>query len=480
MSARCLALLSLALPQPPAPAAWIAGAPPGTPTALLDRGGDLLLGTDRGLYRWGAGGWSLVLTRGGVRDLAGGPSGVLVATAHGLYLWAADAPQPHPVPLGAGARVRSVAAAASGGEWVGTEVGLFRRPAGSDPFRRDASLPAGDVAAVRGLAEEVWVATRRRLWRSSGDGPFALELRGLDDGWWELCGAASGPSALLLCVPAGLWQVGAGGAERVKLGVGPLRGLARVGGRLWVASERGLFELVSEAPGRLEAHRVLAGDARALAAADGGLLVATSSGVARVAVPAAGARAVPLVAEPAGTPSIERVRRAVLAYLELSPARTAALEARARRAALWPLLSASLAVERGRGRDRERDQTFSTGAVRDLVDRASDHDRGVELRLELEWELSELRDPGRAIAVSRERRELIELRDQVLERVNRLYFERLRVLARLAALGPDSAEERAALELQARELAAGLDAWSGGTFSRLTAASPQSPRRSEP
>ena len=63
-------------------------------------------------------------------------------------------------------------------------------------------------------------------------------------------------------------------------------------------------------------------------------------------------------------------------------------------------------------------------------------------------------------------RNTIELRDQVLERVNRLYFERLRVRTRLGALGPD-APERGELEIRASELAAQLDAWTGGLFSRL-------------
>ena len=54
-----------------------------------------------------------------------------------------------------------------------------------------------------------------------------------------------------------------------------------------------------------------------------------------------------------------------------------------------------------------------------------------------------------------------------MERVNRLYFERLRVLMRLAALDREAAAERIELGIRVRELAAHLDAWSGGAFSRL-------------
>jgi hypothetical protein len=107
--------------------------------------------------------------------------------------------------------------------------------------------------------------------------------------------------------------------------------------------------------------------------------------------------------------------------------------------------------------------------VRDLFDRDSGRSQGLELDLQLTWELSRLADPGQALSISRERRQLIELRDQVLERVNRLYFERLRLLARLSALTPEQREEQGELELRVDELAAHLDAWTGGMFSKLAA-----------
>jgi hypothetical protein len=71
----------------------------------------------------------------------------------------------------------------------------------------------------------------------------------------------------------------------------------------------------------------------------------------------------------------------------------------------------------------------------------------------------------------------VTLRDQVLERVNHLYFGRLRVLAQLEALPPGDAAKRAELELDAAQLAAQLDAWSGGVFSRLAESSPPEARR---
>jgi hypothetical protein len=64
----------------------------------------------------------------------------------------------------------------------------------------------------------------------------------------------------------------------------------------------------------------------------------------------------------------------------------------------------------------------------------------------------------------------------VLERVDRLYFERLRVRARAQALLPQAEPaERTELWIRERELGAQLDAWSGGAFSRLLAERARAP-----
>jgi hypothetical protein len=93
------------------------------------------------------------------------------------------------------------------------------------------------------------------------------------------------------------------------------------------------------------------------------------------------------------------------------------------------------------------------------------------------WELPDFVSPDDPLAVSRERRLVISLRDQVLERVNHLYFQRLLALEQLAALAPGDSAKHAELELTAAELAAQLDAWSGGAFSRMEESSPLDDQR---
>jgi hypothetical protein len=80
--------------------------------------------------------------------------------------------------------------------------------------------------------------------------------------------------------------------------------------------------------------------------------------------------------------------------------------------------------------------------------------------------------------VLRETRALIALRDDVLDEVTQIYFERRRVLADLARLG-EAAPESAALATRAEELRAGLDAWTGGWFTRRTRALARVPNGSD-
>ena len=63
---------------------------------------------------------------------------------------------------------------------------------------------------------------------------------------------------------------------------------------------------------------------------------------------------------------------------------------------------------------------------------------------------------------------MIELRDDVLDEITQLYFERRRVLAQLQALPDPGDAEALRLRLRADELAAGIDAWTGGWFGRQT------------
>ncbi len=493
MSATVALLLALALPGTVLPR-WDGAAPPGLPTKLVASQGTLLLGTESGLYerRGGARAWRLVLARDAVSDLAATETGALVASGGGLFEWNAERAEARELALGAGAEARAVAIDAHGTAWIATAAGLYRRDAGAREFAREPGLPAGEVAAVVSAGAELWLAIDGALWTGSRERGFAPRISGLEAGWWELCGAVAAPTSTLLCVPGGVWRVKESGARRIELGAGRVFALASADGRLFAAGEGGVYTLEDdESAGRTD-RQALSVPAYGLTVAGGELLVATERGIAALTLTSRASAAPPLPDESreadaekalrgipprARASQIQQLQRAALAYLELSPARMVELEERARRTGLWPELRATLVYDRETSRGVDHDEVFTSGVQARLFDSGNERNQGYDVGISLVWELSELASPDHALAISRERRSLVTLRDQVLERVNHLYFGRLRVLGQLAALDAAESAKRAELELDAAELAAQLDAWSGGVFSRLDANSPLEAQR---
>jgi len=460
---------------------WVATAPPAELTRVRVDREQVLVGTQRGLYTHGASGWALRLGRTGILDLARGEDGWLIASSEGLYEWLHGAATPRPVGLIAGARPRSVAVDAQQRAWVATDAGLFCRESGAAHFQLETRLPAGaiwsahHVPGYKGKAPELWVAAAGELWSLDEGGRFLPRLRALESGWWELQGAVRTPMGLLLAVPRGVWRVDGEEIRAIDLAAGDLRAVAAVRTELWIASTRGVLHTPLDTLGTVVPQLLLAGEAFDLTPAPEGLLAATARGIASIRLDAPA----PVALRRAGPASPEPVvlQRAVLTYQGLTTATLRRVEERMRNAAWLPEVRMGFAFGHDRSYARDHDQTYSTGAVRQLLDSTRDHDAGFDVTLSLSWELDRLVDPDDAIAVSRERRELVELRDQVLERVNRLYFERTRAQAALTALPPEAEAERAELTIRIRELAANLDAWTGGMFSRLESDSSRSRRR---
>lgn len=470
MLALAIAVLLIGAPRPARAASALVSLPSGEPVRMLLAPRGLLLGSDAGLYQLQGMSWSLSFARGAVRDLARGPAATWIATRRGLFVWPDDGSAPLPVGLGAGARVRSVAVDSRGAVYAGTEVGLFVREPDGEQFRRTHDLPAGEVLAVRSAGQAVFVATPGRIWSRASGERFRVRLRSLKEGWYELVAATITESGPLLAVPRGLWQLSErnSGVRRLELATGELRAAAVHSKELWLASARGLYVLplarLASAPPEL----VQGGEAIDLVGDRGRLLVAL--GRELIAVSRASTVAPPSSRSFAAEsrrprPDLPVLQRAVLRYQGLEPQRLERAEAKARRAALLPELRLAFGWSRDRAHERDADQTFTSGALRELLDRTRERDVGLELSLQLVWDLAEHRDPRRLIAISRERREVVELRDQVLERFNRLYFEWLRVRARVPEAGSEA--EHLELDLRSRELAAGLDGWTGGLFTRL-------------
>jgi hypothetical protein len=322
------------------------------------------------------------------------------------------------------------------------------------------------------------VSSDGALWAEQPDGSFARELAGLTEGWWELRAAVEVAGATWLAVPEGLWRLDPSGPERRPLGSAVVGAVPLAQG-LAVVAEDALYCLRAGLSRSTPPSVASLTGAVAAAAGPEGLGVLDSGGVRWLACPAAEPPGAPitLVLPPPG--QVIALQRALLAHQDLEPGRLRSTESRVRRRARLPEVALSLSGDMARAREHGRDQNVTTGRINDLVDASRARDGGGEVRLELSWELWRAADPDAVLAISKERRELIELREQILERFNRAYFELWRTRGRLAA-APAGSSERVELEVRARELAAALDAWTGGAYSRLDTEHASAPAASPP
>lgn len=469
-------------------------APGDAPTALASDGAQrLVVGGVRGVRELVPDQLpETLLRRGPVLDLAFLDDGrLLVATLQGLYRVDRDG-QAHREALGSETVSRSVSrlAAARGFAVAATEAGVFLR--GKDSvWQRVRALPRAAASLValrsRGKALELWSVVAGELWiselRPEAEDPWGSATRvtlpvaggseaALDLGF-DLPGAESVlvfPTTLAVRDASGVWR-------RLRPSLPPgarAQRLAQAFGRLWLATDRGLL-VAPRIEGPWQRAGSPVGSLPVIGLQGGSVLVAATRRGVHVAAPLLIHGSAPIGIDDVGVvgdarartrdePSIGALHAAALRRQGLQVYAIRDLRQRVSRRGWLPMLQIGFSYEDERERNREHDQSFVSGDTRNLYDSELDRSRDLEVKLTLSWDLGDAVFHPDEIDVSREARSLIALRDDVLDEVTQLFFERLRVLARLEAAPPGSGE-RGLLALRATELAAGLDAWTGGAFS---------------
>jgi hypothetical protein len=458
--------------------------------------------------------WSRVALRGGVRDLAWAEDGGLwIATGEGLLrLLGGRLEERSPAPgdvnrnaMRVAVAHGSVAVATEGGVFWSRDglrfervEGLFGESASSGlAFAARDSAPSDSPpvpAPSAGASAVLWIAAERGLFRAAlpPDGvaqrvraervELPVDLRPALDVRVERGRVlALGRQALVESDgPGRAWL-----AHWPELPPGAVPTALEVAGDgLWIATDRGLATAPAPAgpwtrapapAGATPIFAVVEAGAELLAATSRGLLVGAREPGAEIASTARDA-APPVASPPAAAacdPTIADVQRAVLAYADLRGDRVATLWWGVRRRALLPDLVLEADYARDTGGRHAYDESFVSGDTRHLYDSDRFRDRGRDLAVALRWTLGDLLYHDEQIDVSNEARRVIELRDDVLDEVNQLYFDRRRALAAAAALAgsPEAESER----LRAEELAAGLDGWTGGWFGTRAGAQPCPP-----
>ena len=167
-----------------------------------------------------------------------------------------------------------------------------------------------------------------------------------------------------------------------------------------------------------------------------------------------------------GDPPLADLRRRALAHAGLDRLQEEMLWDGLRRRGWWPDLSIKAGVDLDSDERRHADQSFVSGDTRHLFDRTRDRATAYDASVQLDWSLGEVAYPSDSVDLSRELRQRLSLRDDVSDEIHQLYFERERLRERLASKAPLTPDEERLARSRAREMAAGLDAWTGGWVSQ--------------
>ena len=456
----------------------------------FDQHSVLWIGTLEGLYRWEREGRPIRRALQGaagspeIRDLVTSGSVLLLATATGAY-WSTAGRIFQPLDgAGVSSAIRRVLLRGAGGQTIGP-AGLIRPGGVAEAWL----LGANELIRIWGLVTTsgLRVVGRERVGLSrpaSERSALALVLNPAETELALVYPDAVATRTLEAVAEAGgatvAWRmlrpVLAPGAE--------IRALAWTSEGAMLATDHGVFVSPGLAgPYTRTPSPVGHADCRDLAAAPPVLALCRSGLFAfeRVspfvgrpgddAALAAGTPVAPPVrpnraSSLADDPPVEEIRRRALRRSGLDAARASRLWSGLRQRARWPELSLRFGVELDEADARDHDQSFLSGDTRYLFDRARDRDRRIDATVVLDWDLGGLVYPLESVDLSRELRQVVSLRDDIADEINQLYFERQRLRETLEAAVPMEPGEAARLFWRAREIDAGLDAWTGGWVSR--------------
>lgn len=154
-------------------------------------------------------------------------------------------------------------------------------------------------------------------------------------------------------------------------------------------------------------------------------------------------------------PTVREVQEAAMKYAAVNPERLQAQFGAAKTSKLLPRTR----VRVDRSFDDDRDININVDGERSV---GIDTDDDTDISVQAEWRLDELLMGSDKIRIIRENSRLVELRDDLLDEVTKLYFDRRRLQVRLLLRPSSDTQKRVEDELRLQELTAQIDALTGG------------------
>lgn len=198
---------------------------------------------------------------------------------------------------------------------------------------------------------------------------------------------------------------------------------------LWAATKNGLYKMVPIAKAfsdhsKIEAHQVLS--------------------------------------EFANEPTIEEIREAAMIYAEVQPEKIEGW----RKAAAMKALLPDLTFKYDKNKAWQSDDYFLSGTY---IDDKIKEDKDSGWSISLSWELGDLIWNESQTSIDTRSKLMVELRDDILNEVTRLYFERRRMQIEMLLSSHENIKEKIDKELRLQELTADIDALTGSYLSRRLA-----------
>ncbi len=160
-------------------------------------------------------------------------------------------------------------------------------------------------------------------------------------------------------------------------------------------------------------------------------------------------------------PSINEIQRIAIKYAEVDAEKIKQWRSQAAKKAWLPQFNAG--VNRNVTDLWHWESGSTTKSDDDVLRKGKD---GIEWDVNLSWDLADLIFNDDQTSIDARSRLMVQLRDDILDEVNKLYFERLRVKMELNNLAIEDIRKRSEKELHLQELTASLDALTGGYFSQ--------------
>ncbi len=161
-------------------------------------------------------------------------------------------------------------------------------------------------------------------------------------------------------------------------------------------------------------------------------------------------------------PSIEEIREAAIVYAEVHPAKIEKWRKAASKRAWLP----DLRVAYDRNRDWQSSTYFYSTSSQKYTDDDITSGKDNGWSVSLTWELGDIVWNNDQTSIDSRSRLMVQLRDDVLNEVTRLYFERRRLQVEAFLSEPQDIADKIENELRLQELTASIDAITGSYMSK--------------